>query len=216
MSQRPSLVIYSSVNTPGKHDATGAFIPCAKACAKAWCDALLIGIDCVSQTKLQRQLDLEHQVQCRPEKFGKVGIFCHGTSSSLQLGYGKTNDSILQLVRILKPVIVPCVKVVLYACSTADGPVEYYDIGPATDGGFADRLRDMLCLDGFVDCVVYGHKVAGHTARNPYWVKFDGGGTSCDKQGGQWVVDYHSGEWDEWAAAIRDDNNNLRYTFMNS
>ena len=66
-------------------------------------------------------------------------------------------------------------RVVLYACSTAKGENTAQDMeAVGGDGGFTDRLRDLLCQAGAVDYQVDAHSTAGHTMKNPYVRRFQG------------------------------------------
>lgn len=226
-----SLIIYSSKNTPGINprtgkpwaDATGAFQPEALRCKKVWgtSNDCVVPMDCVTIPKGQRRVYLAHVFDHLSFRYGAdsintVGIFCHGWKNGIQLGYDRTGDRVLDFVRLLRSVCAKDVVVILYACSAADGDDDdTQEIGPATDGGFADKLRDMLCLEGMVYCKVYGHKTRGHATQNPHLVKFEGGGSRGDKQGGEWVIPPDHKLWGKWKTALSTPADNMRFTFHN-
>jgi hypothetical protein len=108
------------------------------------------------------------------------------------------------------PSLVPVVA--LYCCSTgaASSADAYAEFGG--DGGFADRLRDALCVAGGVHCTVDAHTTAGHTTMNPYVRRFEGRGSRVGGVGGFDLVSPKSGDlWRRWRRALRETS--LRYRF---
>jgi len=132
-----------------------------------------------------------------------IAFFCHGWRHGIQFGFG-----IQHLAALAESMshadAMQCACVVLYCCSTADGP------GPGGDGGFADSLRDALCAVGDVWCDVYAHDRPGHTTRNPYVRLFSGEGSRYGGTGGTWIVAPGSALWRRWVAAMKTD---LRFRF---
>jgi hypothetical protein len=214
-----ALVFYLNKNTPGKQDATGAFIPEAHAFAKmhAIPDTRLIGVNCIALNKAQRRKVVFDEIR-RQRDLDCLAFFCHGWSAGIQLGisFREIQDLAYELSRMRSNQTRAATEnliVALYACSTADGPDDSdsgFGPAPGTDGGFADMLRDNLCQLELINCRVMGHKTAGHCSRNPYVVFFDGDGTPEGKtensyEGGEWVVVPGSVLWDKWRKALSGD-----------
>ena len=89
-------------------------------------------------------------------------------------------------------------------------------LGPATDGGFADVLRDEMVRAGLSSGWVDGHKTAGHTSFNPFLVRFlceDVDDPEHGAEGGSWLVQPRSQLWRKWIAALKSKKNGLRYRF---
>jgi hypothetical protein len=221
-----NLIFYSSSNSPGKHDATGAFEPEAKAFL-AINKGRLIPNDCIESLKVTRRLRIWNALRDEIDidsDVDSISFFCHGWETGIQMGFSLS--SIETLVSNLTVCCKPDLRVNLYCCSTADGP----DIGdenypdddetgtdaPGTDGGFADKLRDALCRNGLVNCRVMAHRTAGHCCKNPAVVLFEGDGTTEGRdgyKGGKWIVDPKDDLWPAWRAALKTDFR-FRFPFM--
>ncbi|WP_218251580.1 hypothetical protein, partial [Candidatus Magnetobacterium casense] len=74
-------------------------------------------------------------------------------------------------------------------------------VGPATECGFADALRDALIEQGHSGWVD-AHKTAGHTTMNPYVVRFHLD-PEVQNNGGEWIVQPGSPLWPAWVRAMR-------------
>lgn len=133
-----------------------------------------------------------------------VAFFCHGFQKKLQFAF--TNGNAGELAGALAAR--GCSRVALYACSTGSGP------GPGGDGGFADVLRDKMCMAGLKDCRVLGHRVSGHTTTNRKKRFFDGMGSETGGAGGYDVVTESSVLWSSWSKRIRDTKDPFRFRIM--
>lgn len=215
------LVFYSNTNVQGRKDATGAFIPEAREFRK--CHGIpkenFIGIKC---PKVKLPIRRE-QVFSKIEEIGSqrpinsIAFFGHGWPQGIQFGIRR--GEIPKLVELLAEYATNDVRLVLYACLAAENDVrdkEIGKLGPATDGGFADELRDNMVRAGISNGIVDAHKTAGHTSWNPYVVRFlcsdvvtpEYGGT-----GGAWLVEPRSESWRSWVKALKDKKRGLRYRF---
>ena len=128
---------------------------------------------------------------------GVVGLFCHGYTTRIQLGFNRA--TLDDLATALYVAYGADVRVVLYACSTGSGP------GPGGDRGFADELRDALCRAGAVDCRVLAHSTAGRADANPFVRSFDGNGSKVGGKGGYPLVDRKDPLWSRWVKELRKD-----------
>jgi hypothetical protein len=220
-------VFYSSKNTPGINpktgkpwaDATGAFVPESK----AFCKTLgippenRIGIDCrISAGRRRKLVTFGIKSLFNPaDPISAVACFCHGWSSGIQLGL--TRDIIGDFLQESKPFLGPAVTWILYACSTAENDVpdsKTENIGPGTDGGFADRLRDEMTELG-IGGRVYAHKKPGHSTENPTVIVFPADPVEgyLDLVGGFWLVAPGSDHWAAWVKRLRPENGDLRFRF---
>lgn len=207
-----TLILYSAQNHPGKHDATGAFIPEARAFASRYDvpDENILALDCIKNNPYRRRMicgdffnqHLDYDV-------GLIGIFCHGWSSGIQIGFSKT--TVKDLVYYLDYSCARDVRIVLYCCSTASKSkssrkMALQKIAPGTDGGFADTLRDEMLRQGFRRGWVDAHLTPGHTTWNPYVVRFLNNpmfDDDIDLPGGQWLIQPKSKLWPEWRHALK-------------
>lgn len=186
------LVFAPKFNTGKKHDATGAFQPEQKAFAKRHKipETNLFLVDNTQTAKQMRDFVLSKLKRVEPVR--TIVFMCHGWLSGIQFGFDKTSlkDLAWALARVVD------VRVVLYACSTAQG-------GPGGDGGFADILRDALRDAGAADCQIDAHTTAGHTTKNPYVRRFLGQGAAT---GGVFIVDPKDNDiWPKWREALKTD-----------
>jgi hypothetical protein len=191
------LSLAPAFNTPGKHDATGAFQPEAKAFGTYW-----------PFDNTAKSIEMRAQTACaiRSVRPDVLGFFCHGWKTGIQPGWQLQHVDTLAAV-IAESCDTDAPIVALYACSTASG-------GVGGDGGFADSLRDALCAAGAVNCRVDAHDRPGHCTRNPYVRRFEGQGSPCGGQGGQWIVAPGSPMWKAWRDALRDTDLRLRFPLM--
>lgn len=211
------LVFYSAVNSKGRVDATGAFIPEAKKFAESHSipSDRLIGIDGTSRNPAALRRAQVLNALRNYEDLDFIAFFCHGWPNGIQFGFQRKHIELL--VRHFQAL--PTLRVCLYACLAAENDVrdnELKRLGPATDGGFADLMRDEMVRCGFTMGWVDGHKTAGHTSFNPYVVRFN-----CDDvddpefgaEGGGWVVEPRSTYWKKWISALRHNTHGMRYHF---
>jgi hypothetical protein len=206
------LVLAPLHNTGAKKDATGAFQPEAAAFAKRHGvpKAQVVWIDNHLTKSAMRKAVLAaiEKTKAANGEISALALCCHGWKDGIQFGFSRANVG--ELAKAIAAVT--DVRVVLYACSTAQG--EGGDDGAATggDGGFADRLRDALCQEGAVDCQVDAHTVSGHTTWNPKVRRFQGMGSPCGGAGGFFIVSPTQGTlYTKWKTALK--NTNLRYDF---
>lgn len=205
--EKQTLVIYSSKNVKGRHDATGAFIPEAKRFAKVnnVPEHNMLGVPCVGmKAAKRREIVLDFLYTMRDQPVEMVAWFAHGWSQGIQFGF--TKKHITELVNYL-PSYTLQQKHVLYACSTASTNEKTRNVkSPGTDGGFADLLRDEMAFCDYSDYSggwVDGHLQPGHTTRNPYVFRFNT--YTSDTFGGKYIVDPNSVNWRKWVKALKTD-----------
>jgi len=220
MARDDILVFYSSVNTKGKNDATGAFIPEAFAYAKAR-DVLahnVIGVDCTKKANLRRDKVYGAIRACSIIR--EIAFFGHGWPTGIQFGItrGRQEDELASLLAS-KSDATKGTNVILYACLAAENDVRdsgVNNVGPATDGGFADVLRDKMVHHGIKIGHVDAHKTAGHATWNPYVIRFlceDVKDPELGAEGGAWIVAPGSQYWKKWCNSIRNNVSGLRFRF---
>jgi hypothetical protein len=218
---RDMLLFVSSVDTKGRKDASGAFVPEARGFAKenGIPESNIVMVDCVKK-KASVRADVVRMELLRRKGAGlrAIAFFGHGWPSGIQFGYNLKNcDSLASLISGCS---LADVKIGLFACLAAENSVrdvERKKIGPATDGGFADRLRDSLVRNGIEKGWVDAHKTAGHTTWNPYVVRFlceDVVDPEYGAVGGGWIVEPGSKYWKEWVAALRNNFDGLRWGYL--
>lgn len=195
-------------NTPGKKDATGAFIPEARNFLKFHKvpDENLVMIDNTqSAAGMRRQvyaaLDRPHQAQ-----IDGLAFFCHGFKAGIQFGIRMSN--VKEFVAKLKPIVDPDVRITFYACDAGRDDDRERDDDLAEfggDNGFADRVRDELCASGKTGCIIDAHTTAAHTTMNPDVRRFEGMGSPLGGVGGYYIVPRGSRGWQAWRKALRTD-----------
>lgn len=181
-------------NTFGKKDASGAFQPEARRFGNIH-KAQVVHIN--NHFSQQTMSDIVIYHICSFKNLELVAFFCHGTNKKIQLGFNIANIDLLA-----KAITTSCehyVTVVLYCCLTGSGS------GVGGDNGFADKLRDSLCINGITNCRVVAHTTAGHTTKNPYVRFFDGMGSPVGGTGGYYPVPPHSKMWKTWINKLRND-----------
>lgn len=139
-------------------------------------------------------------------------FFCHGWSRGIQAGFdlraaGGVHPR--ELAKALGAVSGKGLLVPLYCCSTADSPHDE----PSGDGGFADILRDELCLAGITNCRVDAHVVKGHATFNPLTRRFEG---PRPAKGGVDIYPKDSRALRVWRRWLRTDDNDLRYPWLDT
>lgn len=212
------LVFYSNKNSHGRKDATGAFIPEAKAFAKVHDvpEENVVGLNLVRVTRAVRKRKVLERIYSHQGKLDAIAFFGHGWPSGIQFGFRKGDIS--PLVKALKFAGNRHLRVLLYACWAAENQVvdkKHNEVGPGTDGGFADLLRDEMVRHGLDLGWVDAHKTAGHTTWNPYVVRFHGRTVEDVERGGEggsWIVSPKSPYWKKWRNRLTSDRS-FRYEF---
>lgn len=175
-------------NSSGKKDATGAFLPEARAFAKLHGGRVLT----FDNRKPSKDRFVEVIDLLRGRHAHCVAFFCHGLKTSLQVG------ATLRNVHVLAAALRDCgaTTVPLYACDAArnadrDHADDMAD-GPGGVGGFASSLASH----GFR---VDAHVTTGHATSNPHVRRFD------RAPEGEWLVTPGSPWWRTWKTALRED-----------
>lgn len=221
------LVFYSNTNSKGKKDATGAFIPEAKAFAKLHSipDSNVFGMDLINNNAEARRKFVVEKINESEGNIDCIAFFCHGWQSGIQFGINLKNMNTV-IEPLSQKVGREPLKVIFFACLTAGNNVTNSDtskIGVGSDGGFADVFRDNLVRygdnyhipaisEGWVD----GHKTAGHTTWNPYVVRFycsDVEDPELGAEGGKWVIAPKSKHWSKWVKELKAKDAFLRLSF---
>ena len=143
-----------SRNSAGKKDATGAFLPEARAwCAEMGADMHELDPSVGAGAMRNRVLAVLQQAE-RPEA---VAFFCHGWATGIQLGFKGAREAQLlgECIAARNP---ECV-LVLYCCSTGQG--------------FARQVAAAMPKG-----VVWAHETRGHTTRNPMLTYSQGAATT--------------------------------------
>ena len=188
-----ALAFAAGVNTPGKSDATGAFLPEGRAFKKHTVGRLF-QVDTAARDQSRRK-SVYRNLTAVENPLSYLAFFCHGWRTGIQFGFRLHH--LTYLARHLSEISHPDLTVALFCCSTAQG-------GTGGDGGFADDLRDQLCMYGLVDCKVIAHTTKGHTTSNPYVRIFEGDGSRIGGIGGRYVVEPKSELWPAWKKELRD------------
>ncbi len=188
------LAIAPGFNSPGKHDATGAFHPEAGAYVRAHGGRRFLFDN--RRPDGVRFATTMGAIGASSGLAG-VGFFCHGFRSGLQIG--ATLRNVGTLAWALKGSLLPGTPVTLYACDAArDLDADRADDlarGPAGDGGFASLLAEALGAEHWVDA----HVTTAHTTINPYVRRFVADGP------GDWIVVPGTPEFRHWADRLRTD-----------
>jgi hypothetical protein len=222
MPDKNILVIYSNTNTGKKSDATGAFIPEARAFAKVHGVPAenVVGIKCPKTNKAKRRKQVLDAIESAGQygPLDAIAFFGHGWPDGIQFGFNRAH--IPELVGTMQGYCSPSVKVTLFACLAAENDVrdkQVKQLGVATDGGFCDLLRDEMVRHGMNKGDVTGHKTAGHTRWNPYWVRFLCSAVTNPEvgaTGGAWLVEPGSELWRPWVKALKDQKGGLGYRLI--
>lgn len=207
------LAFAAGFNSTGRHDATGAFQPEAKAFCRLHKLAGPLLFDNRQKYPVRRAFVYHALEECQTGALDVVALFCHGWIDGVQTGHVRAvaQDFARRLARVASPRLV----LVLYACDSgrdADRDrKDDDDAGPGGDGGFADVMRDALLNAGVLEPRVFAHATLGHTTRNPYVRVFD---NTQGTIGGQWVVEPHSPQWRAWVRALDKTSLRFRFPFM--
>ncbi|MCB9603316.1 MAG: hypothetical protein H6721_26735 [Sandaracinus sp.] len=225
------VAVVSTVNVDGKKDASGAFVPEARAFlrfhgADPKGDAVVPFDHRLSPDK--RRAHVEAGIRAAREALGApiegLAFFCHGYRRGLQTGH--TTKALGGLVDVIRETCSHDVAIPLYACDAArdadaDRKDDLTDV-PGGDGGFADVLRDaMLRTPGaFFGAHIDAHVTAAHTTRNPHVRRFEvtaavPSETILGLPGGSWLVTPGSSRWKTWIRALRTDFR-FRFPFLDA
>ena len=206
------VVFCPAHNSPGKRDATGAFIPEGQRFADEF------GLDVYRFDNRNKPWKRRREVERALAQYPNaevVGFFCHGFKTGLQTGHRLwAMDGLVELLSQCTP----GVKVYLAACSTARDK-DAADRDDRTDavggeGGFADKLRDEIVAKrgesnpgGWIDA----HATLGHATRNPYVRRFE---LVSPNEGATWIVEPQSDRWVRWKRALRTTDLRIRYPLL--
>lgn len=206
---RRMLILHPEHDSHGKKDVTYAFRPEAKKFAQYWQTHGWIPTIHTFDNRhggAERRQAVENTIWATPHPVDAVAFFCHGYTRGLQTGHTiRTLDTLASIIA-MKTSGAPIVA--LYACSAAGTPLKGADaIGG--DGGFADKLRDVLSAKYMKEGHVDAHKTVGHTTKNPHLRRFAMDGET-EGRGGEWLVEPGSASWRKFRAALKGD---LRFRF---
>lgn len=205
------LVFCPAYDTPGKHDATGAFILDASAFSDAHGFARPVRFDNTQPLALRKKRALERIVKEPRGSVATFALFSHGWKDGVQLGFRSADAR--DLATALKQCCATDLTVCLYCCDTGrDDDADSSDDkmpGLGGEGGFADALRNALTWAGF-NASVYAHSSTGDTTRNPFVRVFRTG----EIGGARFLIEPASELWCEWRKALQDTTLRLRYPFM--
>jgi hypothetical protein len=211
MDPRRTLVFYTSTNSrPWKRDATGAFIPEAKAFAKfhGVPTENVIPVPCRGVPRWKRRA-LVLQTLRKHTQIETIVFFCHGHPDKIQFGFDLATNS--KLANAIQDATegAESLDIILYACSCARNPrVDqkkrwYFPTWDVTDGCYAEDLLDLLIYRNVPEPTIYAHYTSGHTTRNPYVLTFN-------VKYIEWMHQPFSIEWKTWVKALKGD---LRFNF---
>lgn len=200
------LVIYQSTNRKNRKDATGAFIPEAKAFQKIHGvpDGNMIPIPHdmkrhVRWSKFSFSLNFEKMII--DNKLDAIVYFGHGTPRSLPLIGAKMSPRDLHLignVRVAKRTSADMAKRIVN-CIKSDGKVILYACLAGKGFGFADRLDEHFADLGRPYIRTISHITAGHTSWNPN-AEYSGEGP--DRMGVP-IIKKSDPLWKKWISALR-------------
>lgn len=210
------MLIYApQSNTPGKSDATGAFIPESQAFAKlhggvarTFANAKPMG---------DRRSTWLRSLDGLDRKGNVFSLYAHGWPRGIQLGFLVGHvDQLANTLAVMLPGRPLVVNLACCDCArdSDDDRQDDMNDGIGGVGGFADILCTRLAAIG-VRNRVYAHSTTGHTTWNPWVRVFD----SHDEhpQGGSWLVSPKDTRlWNRWRNALRNTNLRHRYCFMTS
>lgn len=197
-----ALVFFTSTNRKGRKDATGAFIPEAKAFAKIHGvpkrDLIAVPQDIplwdrrwIVRKALQKRAGVA-------TAYDAVIYLGHGTPTSLP-GLGLRQNNLAWFADGVAGLIGWKGVLVLYACSAGKG------------FGVADRIDVELADRGFKEVRTVAHLTPGHASWNPY-AEYSGEGPTSR---GVPIIAKGSKVWQRWISALR--NNQwfrLSFPFM--
>ena len=221
LAKQKVLIFVPKSNSEGKKDATGAFIPEAKAfAALARAGSRIFQFDNAKPLPARRAEVLAELDRSKSEGFTAVALFCHGWLDGVQAGFLRKHadefaHAINAAVSSAPNAVITDVTVPLYCCSTGKDPQDDPLTAAGTgDDSFADKLRDALCAAGQVDCRVMAHATKAHTTKNPMVLFMDGMGVPTGGVGGFAPVSPKSADWTGWKKALSTTDLRFRMPFM--
>jgi hypothetical protein len=194
-----ALVFYTSTDRKGRPDATGAFIPEAKAFQRLWMvdPENMIGIP-QNIPRWKRRIKVIRACKAREDaKFDAFVYFGHGSRWGLS-GLGFYRWNINTLVKSIVQCCSETTRIVLYACLAG------------RKLGFADKLHHKV-TDHLTYAKTVAHLTAGHASWNPY-AEWSGIGP---KGKGLNIIDRDDPLWPTWRKMLRADQDfRLSFPFM--
>lgn len=202
------IVIAPAHNSPGInkrtgtawHDASGAFIPEARAFAKRHGFPPPTLFDNRRPYPARRR-QVEAAIRAAARPLDVAALMQHGWRDGTQSGH--LRDHARGLAELLAECSSPSLCVAVMACDTGrDGDNERSDDddpGPGGEGGWADLLRDELVRAGVTGCRVLAHATPAHATRNAYLREF----RADQPTGGSWIVEPDSALWPAWVRALK-------------
>ena len=149
------LIVRRTINSPGKVDATEAFIPESQA-LKELLETRGDHVDMISLNECP-----PYRLMSRYKKQDTVSIFCHGWPRRVE-ALPRRKKGAAQVAQWLKES--GCEFLNLFACSAARGDFKR--------GCFAKHVAEQCARIGHT-VQVFGHESSGHTTWNPkiryYW-----------------------------------------------
>jgi hypothetical protein len=170
--------------------------------------------------KQRADVVLDRITEHQGSKLVCVAFFCHGWARGIEAGFDirpRMGVSPQLLAEVLAAKSGTGLIVPLFCCSTASSKAAP-EPPAGGDGGFADELRDALCVAGVTNCRVDASAKDGHTSRNPFKRRFAGTGHTVGAKGGQWIIapsDPRFPRWRRWLAAEGKDND-LLFPFLDT
>lgn len=188
------LIVAPRHNSPGKHDATGAFHIGAREFQSVHGLAEPVFFD-NSAAPAERRLDFLDTIRGAPGRLDVIAYFGHGSVNGLPSAKLYTRH-LPDLADAIRAVTKSNAVILLYACSAG------------SFGGFASALSDQLnggvCGPGNRRAV-YGHTNSGHSFYNPRVTLFP------DRA---FVVEPGSSEWRPWVRKLRSTVLWAKFPFM--
>lgn len=184
-----AFIFASNVNHPEvcppqwPNDATGSFIPGAKAFKKTHdLDSDIFWFDHHWSAADKRQRII-HEIQTIPEPLDAIAYFGHGVKNGLSsVDFYIAN--VPELAATILSKAADGIQVILYACDT----------GVLSNDGFAATLARALATK---NATVYGHlPPPGHAFANPMFAEFTG------TEPGRLVIDRMGPAWKPWVDAF--------------
>jgi hypothetical protein len=203
------LCFAPAFNTKGRKDATGAFIPEAKRFLEhhGQNESMLRLIDNTQNKAQMRKAVLRHLKEFAGHGLDGVFFFCHGWRRGIQFGF--TSKNLKKLAAAIFDACDQNPRMVFYSCDVARDSDRHRADDLKTmggDGGFADEMRDALCMAGARWCRVDGHTTRGHTTRNPHVRRFEGNGSHVGGLGGYYIVPRQKKKlFKKWRELLRTD-----------
>lgn len=206
----PNMIVVTPDRNVHSKDFTGAFEPESQAFMRIVPGKhALIKFDASKSMSTRRGQVFDALIQFKGLPYAGVAFFCHGWHNGIQAGVRLAQ--IPELVRLVceatttGEAATDMLYVPLYCCSTAaKGDVPEAASETGGDGGFADTMRDIFCLQGKPWVRVYGHTTRGHTTMNSQVRVFEGKGSTIGGNGGEVLVRQPPPKnplWPVWTAA---------------